>query len=66
MSQILIQKLLLSTLHQNAGSALAPLLIAPVADLTGSWRAGGFLAPALAALAISIFVASVLSDEPPA
>ena len=55
---------LLST-NQNAGSAIVPLLIAPATELSGSWRVGGFLAPAFAGLAIAALVVTVLSDEPP-
>ena len=55
---------LLST-NQNAGAAIVPLIIAPVTELTGSWRAGGFLAPAFVAFVIAVLVFAVLTDEPP-
>ena len=55
---------LLST-NQNAGAAIVPLIIAPVTELTGSWRAGGFLAPAFVAFVIAVLVFAVLADEPP-
>ena len=55
---------LLST-NQNAGAAAVPLIVAATSQLSGSWRAAGFLAPAAVGFVLAVLVLTLLTDEPP-